>query len=225
MSIKLSDNIRVGQQKPLEDKYFNELNPYTSTTQVNTLLLKSVRHIGLTVNINGDEYWYKDGIEDENLIKKLDSTIKDYSFYRQQLGFFEYYNNNGQRVKKPYYSQMYKCKPDVDGYYPYVATPNIQKLLEKKVFQDIIQDIQSYYSVVEIDGEYMNVFTYNKQLFYSPGQGVYFESSTTITTVLLTNPSLSETTIQLDSIGTIYIYIEFTSSDDQEIIIEQNLTI
>ena len=64
MSIKLSDSIRVGQQKPLEDKYFNELVPYTSTSQVNTLIPKAVRHIGLTVNINREEYWYKDGIED-----------------------------------------------------------------------------------------------------------------------------------------------------------------
>ena len=74
MSIKLSDSIRVGQQKPLEDKYFNELVPYTSTSQVNTLLLKSVRHRGLTVNINGDEYWYKDGIEDSNLILKSNNV-------------------------------------------------------------------------------------------------------------------------------------------------------
>ena len=71
MSIKLSDSIRVGQQKPLEDKYFNELVPYTSITQVNTLLPKAVRHIGLTVNINGEEYWYKDGIEDANLVLKV----------------------------------------------------------------------------------------------------------------------------------------------------------
>ena len=71
MSIKLSDSIRVGQQKPLEDKYFNELVPYTSTTQVNTLLPKAVRHIGLTVNIDGEEYWYKDGIEDANLVLKV----------------------------------------------------------------------------------------------------------------------------------------------------------
>lgn len=70
MSIKLSDSIRVGQQKPLEDKYFNELVPYTSTSQVNTLLPKAVRHIGLTVNINKEEYWYKDGIEDSNLVLK-----------------------------------------------------------------------------------------------------------------------------------------------------------
>ena len=69
-SIKLSDSIRVGQQKPLEDKYFNELVPYTSTSQVNTFLPKAVRHRGLTVNINGDEYWYKNGIEDGDLVFK-----------------------------------------------------------------------------------------------------------------------------------------------------------
>ena len=71
MSIKLSDSIRVGQQKPLDDKYFNELVHYTSTSQVNNLVSKAIRHIGLTVNINGEEYWYKDGIEDSNLILKV----------------------------------------------------------------------------------------------------------------------------------------------------------
>ena len=74
MSIKLSDSIRVGQQKPLEDKYFNELVPYTSTSQVNTLLPKAVRHIGLTVNINKEEYWYKDGIEDSDLVLKITNS-------------------------------------------------------------------------------------------------------------------------------------------------------
>ena len=76
MSIKLSDSIRVGQQKPVEDKYFNGLVPYTSTTQVNTLLPKAIRHIGLTVNINGEEYWYKGGIEDTNLVLKIPPLTK-----------------------------------------------------------------------------------------------------------------------------------------------------
>ena len=83
MSIKLSDSIKVGQQKPLEDKYFNELVPYTSTSQVNTLLPKAIRHIGLTVNINGEEYWYKDGIEDEDLIFK--SNQKTIEVTRSEL--------------------------------------------------------------------------------------------------------------------------------------------
>ena len=71
MPIKLSDNIKVRQQKPLDDKYFNELVPYTSISQVNNLLEPKFRHRGLTVNINGEEYWYKDGIEDSNLVLKI----------------------------------------------------------------------------------------------------------------------------------------------------------
>ena len=78
MAIKLTDNLRVGQQKPVDDKYFNGLVPYISTSQVNTLIPKAVRHIGLTVNINREEYWYKDGIEDSNLVLKItNSTALD----------------------------------------------------------------------------------------------------------------------------------------------------
>ena len=71
MAINLTDSIRVGQQKPVEDKYFNGLDPYTSIKQVNELLPRKIRHIGLTVNINREEYWYKDGIEDANLVLKV----------------------------------------------------------------------------------------------------------------------------------------------------------
>ena len=70
MAIVLDDNIRVGQQKPADDKYFNNLVPYTSVAEANTLLLQSIRHIGLTININNVEYWYKDGIDDINLVIK-----------------------------------------------------------------------------------------------------------------------------------------------------------
>jgi hypothetical protein len=70
MAISLTDNIRIGQQKPIDDKYFNGYNPYTSIAEVNSLILIDVRHKGLTVNISGVEYWYKDGIEDEDLVIK-----------------------------------------------------------------------------------------------------------------------------------------------------------
>ena len=219
MSIKLSDNIRIGQQKPIEDKYFNELNPYTSTAEVNTLLPKSLRYIGLTVNINGEEYWYKHGIGNDHLIKKLDFH-KNYSFYTRQLGFFEYYNDNGQIVEKPYYSQMFKCEPDVDGYYPIVPISSIDKLLEKKVFQDVIQELHPRYSIVEINGNYIFIYTYMNQLSYSVGEGINFISEITTTSAPLTNLSSYETTQQNNNIGTVYIYLEFTLSNDQETILE-----
>lgn len=70
MAINLADNIRVGQQKPIDDKYFNGLSPYTNVAQAKTLILSAVRHRGLTVNVAGVEWWWKDGIADAQLVVK-----------------------------------------------------------------------------------------------------------------------------------------------------------
>ena len=70
MAINLADNIRVGQQKPIDDKYFNGLSPYTNVAQAKTLILSAVRHRGLTVNVAGVEWWWKDGIADNQLVVK-----------------------------------------------------------------------------------------------------------------------------------------------------------
>ena len=43
----------------------------------NDLIKWKVRHRGLTVNINGEEYWYKDGIADSNLVLKS-SNLSSY---------------------------------------------------------------------------------------------------------------------------------------------------
>ena len=74
MAISLSDSILVGQPKPIDDKYYNTLAvpsaPYTSVNQVNSVLLPSIRYQGLTVNINGDEYWYYNGTANNQLVLK-----------------------------------------------------------------------------------------------------------------------------------------------------------
>jgi hypothetical protein len=70
MSIQLSDNIRVGQQLPLESKYFNGTVPYTDVAQAESLITIGLRHRGLTVNIAGVEYWFKDGINNGDLVEK-----------------------------------------------------------------------------------------------------------------------------------------------------------
>jgi hypothetical protein len=74
MAIALADNIRVGAQKPIDDKYYNGLSPYISIAQANSLIASTVRFQGLTVNIAGDEYWYKNGILNTDLILKGSST-------------------------------------------------------------------------------------------------------------------------------------------------------
>ena len=105
MAIKLTDNLRVNQQKPVDDKYFNGLVPYTSTSQVNTLIPKAVRHIGLTVNINREEYWYKDGIEDSNLVLKITnsdtSNFVTYTGATQDVNIGAHYFESSAGFKTP----------------------------------------------------------------------------------------------------------------------------
>ncbi len=70
MAINLSDNVKVSAPKPTESKYLNITAPYTSTSQVNSLIPSGERYTGLTVNVLGVEYWYKEGITNVDLVVK-----------------------------------------------------------------------------------------------------------------------------------------------------------
>ena len=74
MSIKLNDSIRVQGGKPVEDKRLNNGAVYTSVSQANALISKTDRYQTLEVAIRiGDVtfiYWYKEGIEDSDLVPK-----------------------------------------------------------------------------------------------------------------------------------------------------------
>lgn len=69
MAIGINDNFQILASKPIDARYFNNLVPYASVAEANTEIKKSERHEGLFVNINKELYWYKDGIEDSDLIK------------------------------------------------------------------------------------------------------------------------------------------------------------
>jgi len=78
MAIELGDNIKLGLGLPNDARYYNTTTnkPWTGVTEVNSALLGGVggvRYSGLTVNIGGVEYWYKDGIGDGDLILKTTS--------------------------------------------------------------------------------------------------------------------------------------------------------
>lgn len=52
--------------------------PYISNLNVvGNIFPKEIRYIGMTVNVSGEEYWWKDGIENENLVKKIVTAGKD----------------------------------------------------------------------------------------------------------------------------------------------------
>lgn len=69
MAIELGDNIQTGAPKPTDSRYLNNQVPWASCAEVNAGITDT-RYTGLTVNILGSEYWYKDGILDACLIEK-----------------------------------------------------------------------------------------------------------------------------------------------------------
>ncbi|MGC3945353.1 MAG: hypothetical protein QM762_12705 [Chryseolinea sp.] len=67
---RLNDNIRVEAGKPIDDRYLNGVVPYANAAEACSLIVLSRRHPGLTVKIGNDEYWWKSGIQDVDLILK-----------------------------------------------------------------------------------------------------------------------------------------------------------
>ena len=70
MSIEYNDNILIKANKPSESKYLNVSQRWDSVLQVNTNIPLHYRHQGLTVNVMGVEYWYRDGVSDLDLVVK-----------------------------------------------------------------------------------------------------------------------------------------------------------
>ena len=71
MPFELPFGVRVLNPKPADDKYLNDGIPYVDIAEVNSLISEGIRHTGLTVNIQGVEYWYRDGVTDTDLIVKI----------------------------------------------------------------------------------------------------------------------------------------------------------
>jgi hypothetical protein len=74
MSIKLNDNIRVQAPKPLDEKYGTYDTPALALAAIDE---SYERYLGLTVGVvtGGvvEDYWFKSGIADVNLVLKSDS--------------------------------------------------------------------------------------------------------------------------------------------------------
>lgn len=73
--LELPFSVKTLNPQPEIAKYFNQAGtPYTDVTQALTELTSGIRHIGLTVNIAGVEYWFKDGVLDIDLVTKISDT-------------------------------------------------------------------------------------------------------------------------------------------------------
>ena len=80
---QFNENIKLVAPNPLDSRYLSTRlvagaqQPYSATTEVNTVIDSLFRYVGLTVLINGvetsgenKEYWYKTGITNTSLVEK-----------------------------------------------------------------------------------------------------------------------------------------------------------
>lgn len=78
MSILRNDSLQIAAPKSADSRYDNDGAGYANVGQVNSAILASFRHIGLTVNIAGVEYWYETGTTDPDLVvKSLPSSLQN----------------------------------------------------------------------------------------------------------------------------------------------------
>lgn len=76
MSLELPFGLKVINPLPADSKYLRNGVPYDSVAQVNSEIPITIRHTGLTVNILGVEYWYKNGVTNSDLVpKQFDTTL------------------------------------------------------------------------------------------------------------------------------------------------------
>jgi hypothetical protein len=68
MAINLSDNIKVKAPKSNDSRYLSSTNvipfpqPYSADTEVYATIPVGERYIGLTVNINNEDWWFKNDV-------------------------------------------------------------------------------------------------------------------------------------------------------------------
>jgi hypothetical protein len=67
MANKQTDNFRIGQQKPIDDKYMNGLDWYDTIEEAKTLVPFAERHPGLKINVAGVEHWWPSYLTQEQL--------------------------------------------------------------------------------------------------------------------------------------------------------------
>lgn len=71
-SLELPYPIKLVVPKPLDFFYYeSDGTPYDNTSEVITQVTSALRYQGQTFNVNGIEYWFKDGIADGDLVVKL----------------------------------------------------------------------------------------------------------------------------------------------------------
>lgn len=73
--IILNDGIKVTAPRAYDMRYgklsAGKTAPYTTKAEALAAVIYEYRHIGLTVNIANEEWWFKDSIDDDGLVRKF----------------------------------------------------------------------------------------------------------------------------------------------------------
>ncbi|HNT49356.1 MAG TPA: hypothetical protein PKK67_02120, partial [Cyclobacteriaceae bacterium] len=184
--LELPFPVKVVNPKPLDFWYYeSDGTPYDNTTEAITQVISAVRFIGMTVNVNGVEYWWKDGTADIDLVAKGGSTAwgditGKPTFFPADTTLFWKTNGNTELQS----AATLKVKPYsvILGDTNFV-TPGLGNYI---IIKD---DSQRYVSIgsgntsltIDSTGFVMQFLTGSgfSNLAYSPGQGLYASSKMT----------------------------------------------
>ena len=79
MSLQLPFSVKVVNPKPVDYYYMNDGVPYADVAEANSLIHINVRYLGMTVNVNKEEYWYREGLGDSDLVLKINASVLTYT--------------------------------------------------------------------------------------------------------------------------------------------------
>lgn len=190
MAIVLGDNIRIGAGKPADAKYLSSANiPYASISAVNTAIPIPERHVGLTVNIMGVEYWYT-GVTTSPIPKTTNAsggTSANAITGATNIGFFQGYsgvqtiaiNKTGTGYDGNYYSLYNYYYRGTDGRV-HIGTPTDG--IPKRGYYNPVEDKSWIWNEFTGDGLYGWIFMWgnisNKIGVFDNGY-TYYDGSTT----------------------------------------------
>lgn len=133
----------------LDTQYLNGNVTYLSVETVNNTIDKSVRYIGLTVNINNEEYWYKNGVENIDLILKqpsVDSPFDDFSVSTGHTYSSQKIENTFAKLGDALLSELQIS--DRDGNNNVTITPLTGNIIEWRINQIIHELDTSLFPVI-----------------------------------------------------------------------------
>jgi len=76
MAILINDNYSLQGIKPFDDRYLNISTPWANVAAAKAGI-PTYRYTGLTVNVLGVEYWWKNGVGDGDLVAKESSIVTE----------------------------------------------------------------------------------------------------------------------------------------------------